>query len=57
MNKTLDRATVLSDFALQWKRLEHFEQVSFVARGSGFTSTYQGKADRRGIVLVRSSDF
>ena len=56
MQKSLDRATVANDFALQWKRIVGLAAVTFAARGSAFSATYTGSA-ARGIVLVRSSDF
>jgi hypothetical protein len=56
VKKSLDRATVLSDFALQWSRLGQFSHVQLAPRGSGFSANYAGQA-ARGIVLVRSSDF
>lgn len=56
MQKSLDRATIARDFALQWRRIVGLSSVSFASRGSAFTCAYKGSA-ARGIVLVRSSDF
>ena len=56
MKKTLDRRTVLSDFALQWHRLGSFSAVQFAPHGTGFLATYAGQM-ARGMALVRSSDF
>ncbi len=57
VNKTLDRKTVFSDFALQWHRLGSFSDVRFYPRGTGFLATYAGQQTVRGMVLVRSSEF
>ena len=56
MQKSLDRATVATDFALHWRRIVGLASVTFASRGSSFSCTYQG-SQARGIVLVRSSDF
>lgn len=56
MQKSLDRATVARDFALQWRRIVGLAQVMFASRGYAFSCAYKGSA-ACGIVLVRSSDF
>lgn len=56
MQKSLDRAIVARDFALQWRRIVGLASVTFASRGSAFTCAYKGSA-AHGIVLVRSSDF
>src|SRR5579859_7555240 len=56
MQKSLDRAIVARDFALQWRRIVGLASVTFASRGSAFSCAYKGSA-AHGIVLVRSSDF